>query len=232
MGGQACIWYGAAEFSRNTDIAVLASDDNIAVLKNALRDLQAKRITVPPFERQYLTRGHAIHFRSYHPHAMNMRIDIMSTMRGVDPFDQLWSRRNVLSAEHDLSFSVLSLPDLVGAKKTQRDKDWPMIRRLIESDYLAQKSPAAEQVKFWLLESRTPEMLVVLAQQYRSQTQALLQFRPDVLQTVVGGNVSSIMDALQQEEKNIREIDRNYWFPLKKELEYLRSTNIGIEEDV
>jgi hypothetical protein len=30
MGGQACIFYGAAEFSRDTDLAILASPDNLA----------------------------------------------------------------------------------------------------------------------------------------------------------------------------------------------------------
>ncbi len=29
MGGQACVFYGAAEFSRDTDIAVLAEPDNL-----------------------------------------------------------------------------------------------------------------------------------------------------------------------------------------------------------
>jgi hypothetical protein len=29
MGGQACVLYGAAEFSRDTDIALLASNKNI-----------------------------------------------------------------------------------------------------------------------------------------------------------------------------------------------------------
>jgi len=231
MGGQACILYGAAEFSRDTDIAVLASEKNLFVLKDALRELHAKRIAVPPFEQQYLTRGHAVHFRCYHPDAMNMRIDVMSVMRGVDPFDQLWPRRNVILSDNNLSFNVLSLPDLVCAKKTQRDKDWPMIRRLIESDYIKQKNPSIEQVKFYLLESRTPAILNALFQDYRIELEEMLSLRP-LLQSVIDGNESAITDALHQEEKLIRETDREYWVPLKKELEDLRRTSVGIEEDV
>jgi hypothetical protein len=30
MGGQACVFYGAAEFSRDTDLALLASEPNLA----------------------------------------------------------------------------------------------------------------------------------------------------------------------------------------------------------
>ncbi len=42
MGGQACVFYGAAEFSRDTDLAILASSENLARLKKALGDLQAE----------------------------------------------------------------------------------------------------------------------------------------------------------------------------------------------
>jgi hypothetical protein len=38
MGGQACVFYGAAEFSRDTDLAILASSENLAKLGNALED--------------------------------------------------------------------------------------------------------------------------------------------------------------------------------------------------
>ena len=48
--------------------------------------LQARPIAVPPFTRRYLHRGHAVRFRAAHPEAAGFRIDVMSGMRGVDPF--------------------------------------------------------------------------------------------------------------------------------------------------
>jgi hypothetical protein len=33
----------------------------------------------------------------------------------------------------------MGLPDLVQAKKTQRDKDWPMIRWLVEVNYFGNR---------------------------------------------------------------------------------------------
>lgn len=72
MGGQACIFYGAAEFSRDTDLAILASVENLARLKAALDELRAECIAVPPFELSHLERGHACHFRSRHPEADGM----------------------------------------------------------------------------------------------------------------------------------------------------------------
>ncbi len=50
MGGQACVLYGAAEFSRDTDFAVLASEANLQRLRNALEELRAETIAVPPLE--------------------------------------------------------------------------------------------------------------------------------------------------------------------------------------
>ena len=68
MGGQACVFYGAAEFSRDTDFAILAEAANLARLRKALTALQAEPIAVPPFEVKYLLRGHAIHFRCQRPY--------------------------------------------------------------------------------------------------------------------------------------------------------------------
>jgi hypothetical protein len=50
MGGQACILYGAAEFSRDVDVAVLANPSNLARLRKALGELRAEAVFVPPEE--------------------------------------------------------------------------------------------------------------------------------------------------------------------------------------
>jgi hypothetical protein len=231
MGGQACVLYGAAEFSRDTDLVLIASEENLALLRIALRELQCKRIALPPFERQYLLRGHAIHFRSYHPESVHMRLDIMSTMRGVDPFDQLWERRSCLGSNESNLYNVLSLPDLVQAKKTQRDKDWPMIRRLLEADYVRQDNPTKEQVRFWLLQSRTPEMIIEVAQTYIQECEVLSNVRK-VLQFAKTADKSAIETELMREEIEEREADRSYWEPLRKELEVLRHMDYATEEEV
>jgi hypothetical protein len=41
IGGQACVLYGAAEFSRDCDLVILAADENFTNLQRALDDLQA-----------------------------------------------------------------------------------------------------------------------------------------------------------------------------------------------
>ena len=109
MGGQACVFYGAAEFSRDTDFAILADTANLARLRKALAELQAGVIAVPPFELKYLRRGHAVHFRCQHPEAFGMRVDIMSKMRGVETFPKLWGRRTTIEIPDGMKCDLLSL---------------------------------------------------------------------------------------------------------------------------
>ena len=47
MGGQACVLYGGAEFSRDCDIAILCEPTNLARLQQALDELEARTIVVP-----------------------------------------------------------------------------------------------------------------------------------------------------------------------------------------
>jgi hypothetical protein len=96
MGGQACVLYGAPEFSRDTDLAILGNAENLTRLSAALSELDAVVIAVPPFEGRYLERGHAIHFECRNPDVAGMRIDVMGRLRGVDPFPDLWARRSTL----------------------------------------------------------------------------------------------------------------------------------------
>jgi len=226
MGGQACVFYGAAEFSRDTDLAILATTENLVRLRESLSDLQAEVIAVPPFEARYLRKGHAVHFRCHHTEASDMRIDVMTKMRGVDSFQKLWARRTSLSIDEG-PIELMSLPDLVQAKKTQRDKDWPMLRRLVEVNYFEnRRNPTREQVRFWFLELRTPDLLIELAQA-EGQIPAQLRRKRPLLELAVTANKSSWADALFAEEQKEREADRKYWAPLKKELESLRRSRVS-----
>jgi len=157
-GGQACILYGGSEFSRVTDIVVLLSDENLDALRQALRELDAEQVFLPPLDPEPLRRGHACHFRCRHPEASGFRLDVMSVLRGCDPFPVLWERRMPVELPAVGEVPVLSLRDLVQSKKTQRDKDWGHLRRLVEVDYLTRRQEAErEDVVWWLEEMRTPQ---------------------------------------------------------------------------
>jgi len=96
-----------------------------------------------------------------------MRLDVMAVLRGCDPFEDHWERRTTVEGPSGLHLELLSLPDLVQSKKTQCDKDWPMIRRLVET-HLAntQDDPTPQRIQFWLQQCRTPEYLIDLVRQF------------------------------------------------------------------
>jgi hypothetical protein len=222
MGGQACVFYGAAEFSRDTDLLVLLDSANLQRLRTALQDLEAEPIAVPPFSAEFLERGHAVHFRCHQKEAADIRVDIMSKLRGVDPFEQLWDRRTTLTDQDGTIYELLSLPDLVRAKKTQRSKDWPMLQRLLEAHYLQHRQDStAEQRQFWLRELRTPELLIEAAHSWTGLAAEITNQRP-LLSLAQPDRIQDLEDALAAEERAERQRDRNYWLPLKAELEQIR----------
>ncbi len=222
MGGQACVFYGAAEFSRDTDLAILADAVNLRRLRMALADLEAETIAVPPLDLRYLHRGHAIHFRCRVPEALDMRVDVMSRMRGVAAFSRLWKRRTTIVVPDGTVCDLLALPDLVRAKKPQRDKDWPMIRRLVEAHFFQNRhKPLTAHVRFWLRELRTPELIIEVAQGHRELCRKELKRRP-LLVHAMRSAAAKLESGMAREEAAERERDRLYWMPLRKELERLR----------
>lgn len=116
----------------------------------------------------------------------------------------------------------LSLPDLVQSKKTQRDKDWPMVRRLVEVSYdRGYTAPTDPQVVFWLRELRTPEILVEAASRFPDAAARIGNDR-DATATALGGSVDAVREELRREEERERTEDRAYWAPLRAELEAMR----------
>src|SRR5213079_2779686 len=103
----------------------------------------------------------------------------MTKMRSVDSFPKLWARRTTMALPDGTTCDLLALPDLVQAKKTQRDKDWPMIRRLVEAHYFQHRGrPTTAQITFWLRELRTPALLVEIAGRRTGLCRRLIPKRP------------------------------------------------------
>jgi hypothetical protein len=151
----------------------------------------------------------------------------MSKMRGVDSFDKLWRRRSTILLSDGARSDVLSLPDLVQAKKTQRDIHSPMIRRLLEAHYFQNNAnPRPSQIRFWFQELRTPQLLIELARKKQPQCRRLIPKRP-LLKFALSASLAKLEQALASEEKLERERDRLYWAPLKKEIEKLRHAHLS-----
>lgn len=221
MGGQACVLYGGAEFSRNIDFALHVHPPNLSKLRKALGELQAECIAVPPFEASYLDQGHAVHFRCQAPGVEKLRIDLMGRMRGVDQFPDLWKRRTTIEVD-DLQIDLLALPDLIAAKRTQRDKDWLMTDRLVEAHYFQNRQSATpEQIDFWLTESFNLDLLDQLSVEFAEGAARIASCR-EAVRSLLKPDRPLAAQALSREKDAIIQAGRDYWAPLKKELEYLR----------
>jgi hypothetical protein len=222
MGGQACVFYGAAQFSKDVDLALLASEENFSRLLAAMGELNAKRIAVPRFDPALLARGHAVHFRCQGGDADGLRVDVMTRLRDLPGFEVLWAKRTTIKDETGETFELLSIEDLVQAKKTQREKDWPVIDALVEGHYRSLGGePTPQRVEFWLAESRTPERLIGLVQRFSNETRTLTRRRP-LLRLAVSGEIEALRAALDAEVRAEQARDRAYWAPLKAEFEAFR----------
>lgn len=99
----------------------------------------------------------------------------MTRLRDLSDFDALWERRTVFTDDLGMQYHFLSIPNLVQAKKTQRQKDWPVIELLGANHYRENGvPPMPERITFWLKEIRTPELLQELTQRFPAEVQAIL----------------------------------------------------------
>ena len=220
MGGQACVFYGAAQFSKDLDFALLADEQNYSRLRAALLELKANRIAVPEFDPAILARGHAVHFRCQLPEVAGIRVDVMTRLRDLADFSTLWERRTTIEDEDGTLYDLLAVEDLVQAKKTQRARDWPVIEALVEGHYRALHSePTPERIAFWLRESRSPERLVQLVLKYPEQARSLADQRP-LLREAATTTRDTLAEALDAEARAEMAKDRAYWEPLKRLLKY------------
>jgi hypothetical protein len=98
---------------------------------------------------------------------------------------------------------------LYGAAEFSRDID------------LAILTDPYNKVKFWLLELRTPDLLIETAGQHPHACRRLMRDRP-LLAHALSGDSRKIAEELDDEKEKERELDRRYWAPLRREMEAMR----------
>jgi hypothetical protein len=202
---------------------VLVQDAELDRFRGALTELRAEQIAVPSFSAGNLRRGHAVHFRCRREDVKGLWIDVMSSLRGLPAFEDLWERR----ATFEIGVRRLRFYpyDLVQAKKTQRDRDWPMIRRLVEQSYFSTPGePGKLLAEFWLQELRTPELLIEVCERFPDASAGVA--RPAVT-AALAGDLPDVARRLDDEERAEKRLDQEYWAPLRRELEELRRARRG-----
>jgi predicted nucleotidyltransferase len=130
VGGYAATSYGSSYLTRDVDICTVLTEENIAKLRQALRDwnpqhrLTHKRLSFldfPPL-------GQSLN-NLYLQTDMGV-VDILSSILGVGDFARLKNRAEELEVE-GRRFLVISLEDLIRAKEALgREKDLLMAKEL------------------------------------------------------------------------------------------------------
>jgi hypothetical protein len=120
------------------------------------------------------------------------------------------------------TIEVIGLRDLVQSKKTQRDKDWLMLKRLVENDIILNKdNPSGDRLTWWFYECRDADTLVDMAARYPKIAARCARKRA-LLHSAIASDTHKLGPQIHQEEVAERQKDKEYWEPLKKELEALR----------
>ena len=123
VGGFAAVSHGSAYVTKDVDICILFSEENIARLREALKDVHPHHRMLPqrlsflsepppgrPTANLYLQTDIGM-------------VDILSSVLGVGDFVRLRSRAELLEVE-GTGYYVMSLDDLIAAKEALgRDKD-------------------------------------------------------------------------------------------------------------
>ena len=130
VGGYAAITYGSSYLTRDVDICTALTEENVAKLRQALRDWNPKhRLT-----------HKRLSFLDFPPPGQSLNnlylqtdmgaIDILSSILGVGDFAELKSRAEELEVDGKRHL-VISLEDLIRAKEALgREKDLLMAKEL------------------------------------------------------------------------------------------------------
>ena len=226
MGGQACVFYGAAQVSKDVDFLILADEANFIGLHAAL-DESAGRFASPcrASTRTCWQRGHAVHFRCAAPGVRGTADRCHDPTCEILPdFEVLWEARTVFADDDGSEVpSALRVPIWWMPRKPSAAKDWPVIEALVAIHYRENRGDAARRSgsTSGCAKPAPPELLIELAARFPAEAARLQPARP-LLALARSGDLPELRAALDAEVRAEQDKDRRYWEPLKREMEAFR----------
>jgi hypothetical protein len=234
ISGQATVLYGATEFTEDLDIWVAPDQENLDRLVAALRRLNARVGPLTPYLTEQNARfGHGFHFLVTEPDGQSWPLDVMGQPPRVGHFDSAFS---------DALALLPSLPDLktidpmrlVVLKKTDRDRDYSVIARLVElvvEDWLPRGMPTPAQMRWACSEARSvgPIMQLWRVPGFREVFDACDRpclrviagvLRPD--EPLDEDSLDRFVAALDEEKRQCQRDSRAYWRRIVDHLKELR----------
>jgi hypothetical protein len=126
ISGQACVLYGASQFTEDIDLWIRPTPGDVAGLKRALGSVGARvhKLT-PPLRLSFVRRGHGFHFLI----PPDTYLDVMGRPPRVGPFAKAWRRSRRIATDWG-RLPVVAPEDLVLLKQTNRPSDYEAISNL------------------------------------------------------------------------------------------------------
>jgi hypothetical protein len=127
ISGQACILYGASQFTEDIDLWIQPRPENLASFLRAIARVKARvyKLT-PPITMRFLRKGHGFHFRI----GRDLFLDVMGRPPRVGRFREAFARAREFRTDWG-RLKVSAPEDLVLLKRTNRPGDYEAISNLV-----------------------------------------------------------------------------------------------------
>jgi hypothetical protein len=226
IGGQACVLYGASQFTEDIDLWVRPAARDLTSLLKCLTKVDAvvHKLTPPP-SLSLLRRGHGFHFLI----PPDTYLDVMGRPPRVGPFAAAWSRARRIKTDWG-TLPIVSPEDIVLLKRTNRPSDYEAITNLVR--LRREETPDDPRVLRWCLENTfdvddltdTAGRAAGLLKRWpaRAAVRALLPI-PKGAKRVSSDRRLRASRLLALEAADLQERGRRYWIPFLRELKALRA---------
>jgi hypothetical protein len=184
----------------------------------------------PPLDVSYLEEGHGFHF-ILPSKTMEVFVDVMGSPPRVSSFPQAMKRSRQMTTPWG-RIPVVSIPDLVELKKTQRLEDYPVISRLVLTHCHNPSTARNITTVAWAFANMFDfPGLTALAKQYQAIILSSADRRMTALERMIrplsGGHLPQrVQDALEADIMRrvqfCRRADQIYWKPIIASLKRLR----------
>ncbi|HLE69119.1 MAG TPA: nucleotidyltransferase [Vicinamibacteria bacterium] len=225
ISGQACVLYGASQFTEDVDLWVQPASSNLESFLRAMARVRAVvyKLT-PPITLKYVRKGHGFHFRI----GADLFLDMMGHPPRVGAFLAAFSRARKFKTDWG-TLRVSAPEDLVLLKRTNRPGDYEAISNLVRLRVVEDKEEASV-LRWALLNTFDVADLVDFALQAagklnrwpsRPALRALLPI-PAATSRLPDRRIRRAAQLLAIEMGDVQERGRRYWRPIVSELKRLQ----------
>jgi hypothetical protein len=232
ISGQACVLYGASQFTEDIDFWIQPKQQNFHAFLRAMAELKASvyKLT-PPITQAYIRKGHGFHFRA----ESDWYIDVMGKPPRVGDFRRALRKARKISTEWGM-LTVVAQEDLVLLKRTNRPGDYETISNLVRQRL---SEEPGSRVLGWALSNTfdVADLVDYVLQAAgklekwpsRPAIRALLPLREGQTH-IQEKKIRSAADHLLKEMAELQEKGRRYWKPIIADLKRLQRRNRLIPE--